>query len=166
MRIEWLTVFAENQGHQGQIVASPVAVKRYFVPCSIMQLGTTRDRRKMGGILDSISKKHLRAEEKRNGDSVRASGADPSLSTPCMCGCHIVWQDVYGGPSGPWRCFACQPPPSESLVARWGDGRESEYPEEAEFERRWIVYVIDGREIMQRRDLRTPIPRRAVVLQG
>jgi hypothetical protein len=82
------------------------------------------------------------------------------ITAPCStCGCPLLWQDIYSGPSGPWRCFHCQPPPlwpAETFVRRWVDVRNSRtiqpatdaagevLDDLAAFQRDWECYDLAG----------------------
>ena len=40
---------------------------------------------------------------------------------PCpTCGSPGFWQDIYRGPTGPWRCSVCDPWPTRAMVLRAG----------------------------------------------
>jgi len=86
----------------------------------------------------------------------RTSGVDGAgrsggnTIAPCrVCGCPYLWQDVYNGPSGPWRCLSCTSPPSETMIARHIDCRRVELEcgqsqQKREFSARWETYHLAG----------------------
>ena len=42
-------------------------------------------------------------------------------SAPCpTCGSPGFWQDIYRGPSSPWRCSVCDPWPTRAMIFRAG----------------------------------------------
>lgn len=69
----------------------------------------------------------------------------PFPSDPCpSCGCPYLWQDIYGGSAGPWRCVLCDPAPHDSFIARWHRatpaGQQDSETEEDQFGRKWKTY--------------------------
>jgi len=80
----------------------------------------------------------------RRGDP---TGGEPQSIELCgTCGNPWSWQDPYCRGSGPWRCLTCDPPPSESMVARYRDGRVDQA--EREFVDKYECYDLideDGR---------------------
>lgn len=115
-------------------------------------------------LLSKLKKSEIRKPEIPNAE-IPTPEKTAAPTDPCpVCDCPYWWRDIYAGPAGPWRCFACCTPPHESFVSDFEDTRrnaasESVDDEERDFDLEWVSFtLVDQRgqawDVTTRRDER------------